>query len=174
MIVYRFPYAENFLKEDQKLYKQFWATIKAHLLNSFFSDYKKDESVNTSPLGIVADNNMRFNNGTKLLRIWDDMADTDSIKFALMGCKENNKPVIVITADSPEDIKKRLECLYTELKYANDLYKKNNQPDRIIQFFNPGIIFCFNGKTLELKKLINVESFCNKIKFNRIVPEYVN
>jgi len=52
-----------------------------------------------------------------LMRTWDDMADSDSINYALLGRKK--QPVNLITMDRKSDVERRLSCLAQNLKHLS-------------------------------------------------------
>ena len=54
-----------------------------------------------------------------LIRTWDDMADADSINYALLGRK--GEAVNILTMDKKDDVGHRLQCLSQNLREVASL-----------------------------------------------------
>lgn len=120
----RYPYIniKAISKKNRLTAMKLWAGI-AGLITKKYLQHRAD-GLEYSALGLFAEIHKTVDcfNSTNpdekkydvLIRTWDDMADADSISFALLGY--NQQPVNVVTMEKTDELKRRLQCLAENLK----------------------------------------------------------
>ena len=161
--MFRYPYInlKAISPKDRELAMKLWAEVMGRLTRNYFEI--REDGYDYSPLGLFSEINRTagcYNSESPdktpydlLVRIWDDMADSDSINYALLGKSQN--PVHVVTLDKRSDVERRIKCL------ANNLYELESRG--FASKFFPGTITIFDhelksAELIKVKDLIYVKS----------------
>lgn len=154
----RYPYInlKSIAKKDRLSAMKLWAGI-AGLITKKYLEHRAD-GFEYSALGLFAEIHKTVDcfNSTNpdekkydtLIRTWDDMADADSINFALLGY--NQQPVHVVTMEKTDELKRRLQCLAENLKGLS--------PYGFTPIFLPGTITNFS-QSIKIIDFFEVQDF---------------
>jgi hypothetical protein len=168
--IFRYPFIniDTIAVPDHEKAMHIWAKVMGTLFREYYKQYTENVSLECSSLGFFAeiDRIGSFHNGIAkqrgykdILRRWDDMADVDSIHYALVGKRitlKINEPIIVVTGDKREDIEQRLECLYKNLQ---EMTAKGLPINTCL-----GTIIPFSLETMEINgNPIDVRDFIKKL-----------
>lgn len=173
---YPFINLDDIPSDEQEQATIFWGSIMGFLFRQYLEIYKQDFTFEANCLGLFAEINRigslyKHKGYHKILKQWSDMVDAESIHYALIGKRKTlnvNEPVIVITGDKTEDIKRRLECSYKNLIEISEIPSKHNSDLNLKINMCPGIVICIdvNKNPLQVVDYINVQDYIEKIKMN--------
>jgi|GEM_PF-6812241 hypothetical protein len=125
--MFRYPFInlKTIAPKDRLKAMQLWAGVLGRLSRVYFD--LRGMGFEYSAMGLFAEIHRvggLFNSPIPdeqrydiLMRTWDDMADSDSINYALLGRKK--QPVNLITMDRKSDVERRLSCLAQNLKHLS-------------------------------------------------------
>ena len=154
--VFRYPFIDlkKIEKKDRLQAAKLWAEVMGRLTRVYFE--VRSLGFDCSALGLFSEINRiggclnSLNPDQEkydiLMRTWDDMADTDSINFALLG--KGQQPVHIVTLEKRADIERRLICLAENLREMEVRGFKTN--------FCPGTVTIFSP-TLEQAEFFSVQ-----------------
>lgn len=160
--IFRYPFINiKMISQNNRLQAmKLWAAILGHLFKNYYDAYVS--GFECSVLGLFAELHKTCASYTSnrpdeekydsLLRTWDDMADVDSVSFALLGKKNRNginEPVHVFTCDDQNNVERRVLCL------AKNLKEMTNKGFNIS--FCPGSVRFFDAVTMTLKGVLIVK-----------------
>ncbi|CRX37569.1 hypothetical protein ELAC_0208 [Estrella lausannensis] len=161
--LYRYPFIDlkRIEKNERLRAMKLWGGVVGKLCGMYFECRKL--GFHHSALGLFSEINRIggcFNSTTPdqekydyLIRTWDDMADADSVNFALLG--KDQQPVHIITLEKKTDIERRLRCLAQNLR--------NLEAKGFISKFFPGTITVFSSN-LRDAEFFNVYDVINNSK----------